>query len=383
MDTVLIVGKTDDKLLAFFQKVGYKVYHDTDSGGILQIIEKEVIDLVLIDSNEYKIAHDYIEFFRKNDQTRDTPIIVLSPDKLQTQQVKNLHFEKVDCIQAPYSLGTVISRVATQLRIRKMMGKDDGKASLSEVNAALRDLNERYAKELEEAQAIQQSLLPKELPKGTNFEVAAMYLPLDGVGGDWYHIGHTPTGKILILMADVTGHGLPAAFIGSMTKLAMTAAKKEAPAELLKDMNSLMSSVIPQGRFVTGNALLFDPETGKVLSARAGGPSAMHHSRATSVCNEIKGEGFPLGFFDDSEYTTDEFQMEKGDLLVVVTDGITEGQNRKKEFFGSNGIRLSLAKSQGADSAETALKTLHNDFVTFMDGRILKDDVTMIALKRL
>lgn len=382
MDSILIVGKTDDKVLTFFKKVGYKISYDSDPKGIATTIQDEIIDLVLIDSTQDRLGHEFVEFFRKTDKTREVPILVLSPDKLQTLQIKDLHYDKIECLQAPYSLGTIVSRVATQLRLRKMSGQNEETASLSEVNASLRDLNERYAKELEEAKAIQKSLLPRDLPTGPSYEVGALYQPLEGVGGDWYHAGLTPSGKVLMLIADVTGHGLPAAFIGSMTKLALIAAKKEEPSELLHEMNALMAPVIPQGRFVTGNAFLYDPESSKLLVARAGGAAAIHLKRASGETVELLGDGFPIGFFEDSSYTQVEATLASGDLLLIVTDGITEGQNRKKEFFGFEGLCQCLKSTSNSDTAEAVLNKIYDDFKKFLDGRIIKDDVTLLLLKR-
>jgi sigma-B regulation protein RsbU (phosphoserine phosphatase) len=253
---------------------------------------------------------------------------------------------------------------------------------LSEVNASLRDINERHQKELHEARAIQSALLPKALPTSDLFEVAAIYQPLDEVGGDFYTIETTQSGQLRILSADVTGHGLPAAFIGSMTKLALVAVGKDSPGDLLFGMNALMAPIIPQGRFVTANAYSFHPSTGQLDFARAGGPQALLFNAERSKFEEVKGDGFPLGFFEEGEYPTGQLQMEKNDVFVVVTDGITEAQNRDKQFFGFEGIVKSVQKTKALDSAQVILDTVMSDFNAFLDGRLLKDDVTVLVLVR-
>lgn len=382
MDSVLVVGQLDEKLHGFFKKVGYKLFFSDQPPGAASIIEEEIIDVILVDSGEDKIAHEFCEYFRKHDKTRDTPIIVLCGDKLQTLQIKDLHFDKIESLQSPYSLGTVVSKVATQLRMRKMAGKDTVRASLSEVNASLRDLNERHARELLEARAIQKALLPKDLPTGSGFDIAVSYDPLEEVGGDWYYVGQTEGGKLLLFTADVTGHGLAAAFIGSMTKLALSAAHKELPGELLQEMNRLMAPNIPQGRFVTGNSYLYDPQNGALAYGRAGGPAALLYKRATGEGLEIRGEGFPIGFFEDSVYQTEQTEMAIGDVLVVVTDGITEAQNRDGKFFGFEGVSEIVKKSTASTTAAEILEMIQSGFKAFLDGRILKDDVTILVLHR-
>ena len=381
MDSILILGPVDTKLTAFMVKAGYRLFYPSAAKGFIDLIKEEVIDLVLIDSGEDKQGHEWIQILRTNEFTRDVPVVALSPDKLQTLQIKELSFERIEILQAPFSLGTVVSKIAIMLRLRKNSGKHEERATLGDVNAALRDLNERHAKELHEAHAIQSGLLPKALPVSEKFEVAAAYEPLEEVGGDFYSIEPTPSGAIQLLSADVTGHGLSAAFIGSMTKLALVAVRKESPGELLQGMNALMAPVIPQGRFVTANAYLFNPETKVLQYARAGGPQAVLLKRATNETIELLGDGFPLGFFEEGEYPTAEVILDSHDVLVVVTDGITEAQNRDSEFFGSEGVSKILKDTTASDSAPVILETIRKKFKAFLDGRILKDDVTVLVLK--
>lgn len=383
MDSILIIGPLDSKVTDFLKKAGYRVLQQSGSQATPEIMREEFLDLAVIEAGTDKLAHEWVEFLRTQESTRDIPIVVLSPDKLQTLQVKELAYDKIEVLQAPYALGTVISKIATSLRLRKMSGRNEEKATLAEVNAALRDLNEYHQKELQDARDIQKSLLPKELPTGSTFEAAAVYDPLDKVGGDFYTIEYTSSRKLRLLSADVTGHGISAAFLGSMTKLALVATNKEDPGDLLQAMNSLMAPILPQGRFVTANAYLYDPESRMLTFARAGGPAAALFTRETGEVRELKGDGFPLGFFEEGEYPSEKTQMSAGDVLVVVTDGITEGQNRDKAFFGFEGIAQAIKKNNAQDSAAMILESIQQSFRSFMDGRILKDDVTILVLKAL
>ena len=382
MDSILVIGDIEPNLEALFNKVGYRLFCVNDKLSAPEIMRQQIIDLVLIDSTVDKFGHEYVTFLRTQDVTRDVPIIVLSPDKLQSLQIKELNFDKIEILQAPFSWGGVVSRIATKLRLRKISGKDMDRGSLSEVNAALRDINERHQKEINEARDIQNALLPKTLPVSDLFEVAAIYQPLEEVGGDFYAIEYTQTGLLRILSADVTGHGLPAAFIGSMTKLALVAVGKESPGDLLFGMNSLLAPIMPQGRFVTANAFSFDPNSGKLQFARAGGPQALLFNAQRNKFEEVKGDGFPLGFFEEGQYPTGQLQIEKEGVFIIVTDGITEAQNRDKQFFGFEGIIKSVQKTSSKDSAQTIIDTIMNDFNAFLDGRLLKDDVTLLVLVR-
>lgn len=382
MDSLLVVGPTDEKLVGFFKRLGYKLFLEHGGDSVAQAIDKEAIDVILIDSTVDKIGHEFCEFFRKNDRTRDVPIIALCGDKLQALQIKDLLFDKIECIQAPFTWGAVATKVATQLRLRKIHGKDERTASISEVNAMLRDLNEHRDRELNEARSIQKALLPKDLPKGDGYDIAACYKPLEEVGGDWYTVNKLPSGKILIFVADVTGHGLAAAFIGSMTKLALSTTRLEDPGLILGEVNKLMAPNIPSGRFVTANVYLFDPSDGTLQYARGGGPAAILFRGASKGSEEIKGDGFPIGFFEEGEYQTGITKVDEGDIFLITTDGVTEAQNRDKKFYGSEGISEALKSIDENLTAQKTLDGVMSHFNSFLDGRLLKDDVTVVVLTR-
>ena len=184
-------------------------------------------------------------------------------------------------------------------------------------------------------------------------------------------------------VADVTGHGLSAAFIGSMTKLALVAANKEKPDELLKEMNRLMAAQIPSGRFVTMATATYFPDTGKIMFARAGHPPALLLQRRTNTVKQLMGDGFAIGFFDDSSYSIVEEQMEVGDALLLYTDGISEAQNLSNATYGLDRLSAALLNTSPDDSTADILGKVLDDFDTFRQERMLKDDVTLIALRRL
>jgi len=277
----------------------------------------------------------------------------------------------------------VVSRIATQIRMRKIAGEEKGlEATLAEMNATLRDHHDRFSRELAEARAIQQALLPASLPTDPRFSLAASYDPLEELGGDWYFVGREPSGRLSIQIADVTGHGLSAAFVCSMTRLALSAAPVEEPHLRLKEMNRLMSGQLPEGRFVTMAGVLYDPDSGRLVVARAGHPPALLVDRTAGQVRHLGGEGFPIGFVEECDYTPEEATLARGDCLVLVTDGITEAQNRSRQMYGLSRLGEVLLVA-GADPSAGELAThALNDFNTWRDGRKLKDDITLVVLKR-
>jgi len=382
MDSLLYLGQPDPRLAKLFTRLGYDCVVGDEQTHVQELTAKSSIDLILIDSSLDDGAFDLCEFLRSETITKDVPILYLAKNSLHGEAFSALKLAKSEVVDGASSPGVLASRVATQLRLRKMAGLDDSTASLAEMNAALRDITDRMKKERVEAKAIQDSLLPAALPKDARFEVAVAYDQLDEVGGDWYYMQERPSKKISLQIADVTGHGLAAAFIGSMTKLALNAAQCEDPGELLTSMNRLMSSGMPPGRFVTMASALYDPATGILDVSRAGHPPPLVVRAAEQKIEKIGSDSFAVGFFEDSTFVSSSTQLHLNDFVVLLTDGITEAQNRAGEMYGTkrlNEVLLTLTKSGNA--AEN-LKLLLLDFEKFCDGRLLKDDVTVIVLKR-
>ncbi|RMG40763.1 MAG: hypothetical protein D6719_10035, partial [Candidatus Dadabacteria bacterium] len=379
MDTLLLLGDKVEKLDKFLAKMGHKAIDAGRGDNLAAIISENTFDLIIINPGVDLDRIELLNFLRDNDMTREVPIIFVYEGLKEQQQISALGYKKIEMLLGPVSVGVLASRIAMQLRLRKFAGRD-AYATLGEKNARLTELNERFKKELKEARQIQENLLPKKLPADERFQISIAYNPLEEVGGDWYYVQKEKSG-VSLHCADVTGHGLSAAFIGSMTKLALAAADKEMPGELLTEMNRLMASQIPEGKFVTMFSCLYNPDTSELHYARAGHPPALLVRAADKSVEELKGEGFALGFLDDASYTSLSTQLNNGDAIVIFTDGLTEAQNLANEMYESSGrLNNILAESVSNSSAEDILRAVLNDFEDFRQERILKDDITVLVL---
>ena len=382
MDSILILGNQDEKLIKLLSKMGYGLLRPSAEQQLAQVIQDHVVDLIIIDSQLEQEWVDLCSFFRAEDSTAACPIVCLASDSKKIAELHERQIENVELVDVPYNPASVLSKIAVQLRLRKNKGKDSANARLGEINAALRDLNDRFSRQIQEAEQLQNSLLPQSLPADARFEIAAAYCPLDGVGGDWYDVRKEPSGAISFQVADVTGHGLSAAFICSMTKLARSAVREEKPHLLLKEMNRLIAPVLPGGKFITIVSVLYDPQTGMASFARGGHPPALVIRRAEKKVHTVQCDGFALGFLDDAEYALEQVQLELNDLFLIFTDGLNEAQNMDSELYGFARMGQSLLNVSPQASAAEALQAVFDDFETFRGGRILKDDVTAIVIKR-
>jgi CheY-like chemotaxis protein len=383
MDAVLFLGRIDLKLKQLAVKTGYSCFEDERKVPLEKLIINSLIDLIVIDSRELPDGIALAERLRAEGASRRLPILFIPADEQMQNEIDKRAIAKLTVLKPNVEPAEVIGKMATELRLRKMRGSDPGSdATLSERNAALRDLTAHFAKELDDARAIQRSLLPHVLPTDERFELAVRYQPLAEVGGDAYFISTDSNGDLLLQVADVTGHGISAALLGSMSKLALSAVAQDDPAKLLEGANRLLTPQMPSGRFVTVVALAYDPRTGNVRSARAGHPPALVVHRSTGQVSELKGEGLPLGVLEESVYGNEQATLGIGDILVAYTDGITEACNRSNKMYGAQRLSEVLLKAPKTASAKEILDDLLKDFERFCDGRRLKDDVTIIVLNR-
>lgn len=213
-------------------------------------------------------------------------------------------------------------------------------------------LNE-IQKELEVARRIQLSILPSEFPSSTHFRVAARYVPMTSVAGDFYDYVVADNQQAGLLIADVSGHGVPAALIASMVKLAAASQRAIAadPSRLLSGMNSALFGNT-QDQFVTAAYVHLNSESRELRYSAAGHPPMLllRNGRIT----EVEENGLILAAFDFAAYANATQQLEQGDRLLLYTDGIVEAANASGEFLGRDALRELLRKTAGLSSSDAA-----------------------------
>ena len=232
-------------------------------------------------------------------------------------------------------------------------------------------------KELEIARRIQKSILPREMPTGSNWDIAALYLPMTAVAGDFYEFLHIDDKRLGILIADVSGHGVPAALIASMVKVAIAGQRANAasPARVLSGMNATLSGHL-QGQYVTAAYLYLDLETQKARYAAAAHPP-LFCQHADSTIEAIEENGLMLGLFAQAPYTERELDLQPGDRFLLYTDGLTEAANHANEFYGDEQAKLMLAQTKRQTAAD-AVKQLGESVARWCP--VAQDDLTIVLL---
>jgi len=215
-----------------------------------------------------------------------------------------------------------------------------------------RDLQlSKIQKELEVAKQIQLSILPAAFPNSANFRVAARYVPMTSVAGDFYDFIVAADTQAGLLIADVSGHGVPAALIASMVKVAATAQRTNAadPARLLAGMNTVLCGNT-QDQFVTAAYLHLDSQSRELRYSAAGHPPMLLLRDGTVL--EIIENGLILAAFDFATFANAVHPLEPGDRFLLYTDGLVDAANAKGDFFGQDA--LSDVLRQTAELAPSA-----------------------------
>ncbi len=205
-------------------------------------------------------------------------------------------------------------------------------------------------KELEVAKRIQLSILPAGFPNSANFRVAARYVPMTSVAGDFYDFVVADDRQAGLLIADVSGHGVPAALIASMVKVAATSQRTNAadPARLLAGMNDVLCGNT-QDQFVTAAYVHLDSTSGTLRYSAAGHPPMLLLRRGNVL--EIAENGLMLAAFEFATYTNVAHPLELGDRLLLYTDGLVEAANTQGEAFGQDALSEVLRQMGGLPPA--------------------------------
>ena len=249
-------------------------------------------------------------------------------------------------------------------------------------NTALEYAQNHINSELEVARKLQVEILPACFPNVSGCEGAAHMLPATTMGGDFYDFIELPDGKVGLVMADVSGKGVPAAFFMAVarTNLRLIAYDSSGPAECLRRTNDLLCVQNPMYLFVTIFYGIFDPATG-ILTYANGGHNPPVIRRADGSVEMLASLGdTALGVIDDLTYQEQIDQFSPGDSLILYTDGVTEAFNPEWEEHGEERM-LNQVRLKGNGSAKNLITAIFDSVIGFAGIAPQSDDITITVLK--
>ena len=244
---------------------------------------------------------------------------------------------------------------------------------------------ERIGAELTMANAIQRSQLPRLFPPFPNrheFNLFATMKPAKEVGGDFYDFFMVDNDHVALVMADVSGKGVPAALFMMVTRMLIKSRLQsgESPSEALTNVNRQLCESNELGFFVTAWLAVLEISTGKGVAVNAGHEHPVLRRSGEKYELILYRHSLALAALDGVQFRQHEFQLCPGDSIFVYTDGVTEATSSEKELFGTDRMLEALNKAPDAEPEEI-LATVMGEINRFMDGEDQFDDITMLCLK--
>jgi serine phosphatase RsbU (regulator of sigma subunit) len=234
------------------------------------------------------------------------------------------------------------------------------------------------------AREIQQGLLPKATPRVDRFDVYGWSEACDETGGDYFDYVPMAEGRLGLVIADVTGHGVGPALLMAEARAYVRAAASFGGAgvdRLLHSVNNQLATDLGGGRFVTLFWGVLDPATGSFHYSSAGHGHSVIYRAGSGALEELESTGPPLGIMQNLDFPVGgTYELKSGDVVLLTTDGLEEAMNRSNEEFGRARLRETLSCSADRSAAEIA-RSIQSAVLSFMAGAPQRDDLTMIVVK--
>ncbi len=247
---------------------------------------------------------------------------------------------------------------------------------------------EQLQKEMQVAQEIQQTLLPTEFPEIEGYEIASYYEAAKEVGGDYFDFVEVDKDTIGIVVADVSGKGVPGSLVMTMIRTALrTEARgvKDA-AEVLARVNDFVVNDMKKGMFVTIFYVIIDSKRRRLNYASAGHNPMILYRPSTRKTYYLNPKGFPIGIqlsekdLFRKSIESDTIQLAEDDILLLYTDGITEAMNSRRDLFGEERL-LKVIREYGHLRVKPFIEKMKMELTSFTEGQPQYDDITLVAIK--
>ena len=336
----------------------------------LNVAARMPLDLVLLDIMMPGMdGYEVCRRLRALPETAEVPIIFLS--SLEAVQHKSRGFEAGanDYVTKPFDLIEVKARVRAQLKAKAY-------------SDAVKDL---LAADLRVARDIQMGMIPQDfsaLETEFGVELAGALEPAREVGGDLYSPFPVGSGRLLILVGDVSGKGIPASlFMVRTSSLARLLGRNCAePETILAQLNDELSADNPSSMFVTMLCAVYEPATGRIAMANAGHNRPVLLRKGIAPSWAIAKVGTALGFDAGLVFPRTELVLQPGDSLVLYTDGVNEAFNEAEECFGNERLLNDLAAFTGV-AAATTTRGLLQSVRDFVGAAAQSDDIAILVLR--
>ncbi|MBP7734954.1 MAG: SpoIIE family protein phosphatase [Spirochaetes bacterium] len=341
---------------------GSKLFDELDRKNIPDLI---LLDIMLPGDSGYDVCRKIRERF----SIHELPIIMLTSQSSTSAVGTGLSAGANDYIMKPVNSDVLIARVQSLISMKESFMMQSKFCILQN--------------ELEIAMDIQKTIVPREMPELNNIRFAVKYETSTQVGGDYYDYHLIDDRHVGVLIADVAGHGIPAAIVAAMMQVAFTFYKIDFkdPSLLFTKINSVMEKY-PHGIFMTACCVYIDLDKKKIYHSNAGHrPLLIWRKKSDKIISD-KIYDRPIGIFPDSRYSYNEIEIFDHDRIILYTDGIVEARNHTREIFGEERLYDLIRdnnEKNGADFTGSIVDAVKK-WAGIAEGQTLEDDITLIVI---
>ena len=369
---ILIVDdiKANVDVLVQSLRSDYKLSVALDGASALRSVEKNPPDLVLLDIMMPGIdGYEVCRRLRASEQTRDIPVMFLTSLEDVQDKARGFEIGANDYLTKPFEILEVKARVRSLVRAKAYAD-------------AIREAREM---ELSIAREIQMGILPSDLSSctaGTGLDIHALLEPAQQVGGDLYDVLRAGDERIVAVLGDVSGKGIPASLFMAvtMTLVRSMARQYERPEDILRHVSDELVTQNPRKMFVTMGCLVYDLKSGRVTCANAGHNPVVLLRQGQPPQFVFPSTGMVAGLFPGNAVSGESLELEAEDTLVLFSDGVTEAFSRDEELFGNERLLGQLADEPGRNAQETVSSILQA-VRKHASGAPQSDDISIVAVR--
>lgn len=242
---------------------------------------------------------------------------------------------------------------------------------------------ERVDKEIQIAAEIQNKLLPEKLPSIEGYEIDALAIPCKTIGGDYYDVVPVEDDSYVLVVADVSGKGIPASLLVSTLNAALHAYIQTSMSltDLVQKLNVMIYKNTPSERYITFFIAVLNTRRNQLMYVNAGHNFPYKVVKGQEEFVHLTAGGLPLGMFDHAEYQSETIDIQPSDLLVFYSDGVTEAMDKKYEEYGENRFRECILAN--VDKTINEMRgSIVKDIQNFVGSEPQSDDITIMLARR-
>jgi serine phosphatase RsbU (regulator of sigma subunit) len=312
---------------------------DEASDGLegLEAMKKENYDLVLVDIIMPNLdGFGFLSRVKEHTGENFIPVILMTGTDDLNSKIKGLRIGADDFLLKPLNEKELVARVLSLLRLKW-------------THDELYQKNKQIKKEMEIAKRVQQYIIPKDFSHINYPVISGRYLPIEDIGGDFFDCYQLPDNKYGFLIADVVGHGIPAALIMTMSKMIFNVYSTDCdtPDKMMDVANRNIRGLLLDNQYVTSFYIIYDNNSKRIHFTNAGHVKVLYFRASKNRMLGLDSDGFFLGISDQNNYEAKSIPVEEGDRIFLYTDGITEIKNNEDEEYGEKRLAKSIIKNTG------------------------------------